>query len=431
MTKAQREYFLREQLRSIQRELGEEERRAARIAELREAHRGGRPARGGPPRGRARARAGWRRPASLARARHHPDLSRLDGEPALEQLTGGEIDMPRPAQVLDEDHYDLEKIKDRILEYLAVKKLRAGAAGVVAAAVIEDGSAGRPSRTRQPRRRPIARPASRSSASSGRRASARRAWASRSRGRSAGSSCGCRSGGVHDEAEIRGHRRTYIGALPGRIIQALRRAEARDPGLHARRDRQGRRRLARRSRPRRCSRCSTRPRTTPSSTTTWASPFDLSQVLFIATANTLDTIPAPLRDRMEILQLSGYTDEEKVGIARAVPGPEAARGARPRPPRSCLFEPEAHPPDHPRLHARGRRPEPRSARSPPSAARSRAVRRGRAASRSTIDRRDAGRTTSAGRASSTRSPSAPTGRAWPPGWPGRRPAATSCSSRRR
>ena len=123
-------------------------------------------------------------------------------------------------------------------------------------------------------------------------------------------------GGVRDEAEIRGHRRTYVGALPGRIIQGLE---------------QGRRRTTRSScstrstssastsaaiRPRRCSRCSIPSRTTRSRTTTSRSPFDLSQVMFIATANVLDPIPPPLRDRMEVIELAGYTEEEKLEIAQ-------------------------------------------------------------------------------------------------------------------
>ena len=127
-------------------------------------------------------------------------------------------------------------------------------------------------------------------------------------------------GGVRDEAEIRGHRRTYVGALPGRIIQAfLKQAGTKQPGVHARRDRQARRSDFRGDPRRHCSRCSTPSRTASSAITSSSVPFDLSKVLFIATANMLDPIPAPLRDRMEVIQLSGYTPEEKVEIATALP----------------------------------------------------------------------------------------------------------------
>ena len=224
--------------------------------------------------------------------------------------------------MLDEDHYDLEKVKDRILEYLAVKKLR------------HDRGQSRPpagGRRREaddvpavtgdnPAREPIlcfVGPPGVGKTSLG-----------QSIARGMGRKFVRMSlGGVRDEAEVRGHRRTYIGALPGRIIQALRRVENRDPvfmldeidkvGADWRGD----------------------PSSAllevldPAQNHTFMDnylgvTFDLSQVLFIATANTLDTIPAPLRDRMEILQLSGYTDEEKVRIAEQylVPKQVAAHG---------------------------------------------------------------------------------------------------------
>jgi ATP-dependent Lon protease len=226
------------------------------------------------------------------------------------KLSGGTIDIHRSRQVLDEDHYDLEKIKERILEYLAVKKLREerqsradqpkpGEAPVPAEPPRVTGDT--------PAREPIlcfVGPPGVGKTSLG-----------QSIARALGRKFVRMSlGGVRDEAEIRGHRRTYIGAMPGRIIQALRRAETRDPvfmldeidkiGADWRGD----------------------PSSAllevldPAQNHTFVDnyltvAFDLSQVLFIATANTLDTIPGPLRDRMEILTLSGYTDEEKIGIA--------------------------------------------------------------------------------------------------------------------
>src|SRR5215831_13765034 len=313
LSKKQREYYLREQLRSIQRELGEEEDSNTEVAELRR-----RLEEAGLPEEARRelGRLGSLPPAS---PEHGMIVTYLNWMATLpwNKLTGGAIDMTRARQVLDEDHYDLEKIKDRILEYLAVKKLREerasrldGAAPAQAPHVTGDG----------PPREPIlcfVGPPGVGKTSLG-----------QSIARALGRKFARMSlGGVRDEAEIRGHRRTYIGAMPGRIIQALRRAETRDPvfmldeihkiGADWRGD----------------------PSSAllevldPAQNNTFMDnylgvAFDLSQVLFIATANTLDTIPGPLRDRMEILPLAGYTDAEKVGIARSylIPKQLAAHG---------------------------------------------------------------------------------------------------------
>jgi ATP-dependent Lon protease len=251
------------------------------------------------------------------------------------KLGGETIDIARARQVLDEDHFDLEKIKDRILEYLAVKKLREERAS----------SPGRPTSSETP---VPAEPPRVTGDSPAREPIlcfvGPPGVGKTSLGQSIARALGRRFvrmslGGVRDEAEIRGHRRTYIGALPGRIIQGLRRAETRDPvfmldeidkvGADWRGD----------------------PSSAllevldPAQNYTFVDnylgvAFDLSQVLFIGTANTLDTIPGALRDRMEVLVLSGYTDEEKLGIAREylIPKQLAAHGLAAS---ELSFEPEA------------------------------------------------------------------------------------------
>ena len=298
LSKSQREYYLREQLRSIQRELGEDESGSTQVAELRRRIEGA----SLPEEAKREAERELGRLASISPAspEHGMVVTYLEWLAALpwRKESGGAIDVRRAREVLDEDHYDLDKIKDRILEYLAVKKLRQERAAAMPAPPVT----GDP-----PAREPIlcfVGPPGVGKTSLGQ--SIARALGRRFVRMSLG--------GVRDEAEIRGHRRTYIGALPGRIIQGLRRAETRDPvfmldeidkiGADWRGD----------------------PSSAllevldPAQNHTFMDnylgvAFDLSQVLFIATANTLDTIPGPLRDRMEILQLAGYTDEEKIGIA--------------------------------------------------------------------------------------------------------------------
>ena len=309
LTKKQRDYYLREQLRSIQRELGEEEGGGGEVAELRrridEA--------GLPEEAKREAERELSRLAGLSPAspEHGMIVTYLEWLASLPwtKLAGGTIDIHRARHVLDEDHFDLEKIKDRILEYLAVKKLREERRRQTLP------SADAPIPSESPRvtgddaaREPIlcfVGPPGVGKTSLG-----------QSIARALGRKFARMSlGGVRDEAEIRGHRRTYIGALPGRIIQALRRTETRDPvfmldeidkiGADWRGD----------------------PSSAllevldPAQNHTFVDnylgvAFDLSQVLFIANANSLDTIPGPLRDRMEVLTLSGYTDEEKIGIAK-------------------------------------------------------------------------------------------------------------------
>ena len=338
LSKRQREFYLREQLRSIQRELGEEEGGDTQVAELRRRIEAG----GLPDEARREVERELQRLAGLSPAspEHGMIVTYLEWMASLpwSKLAGGAIDVRRAREVLDEDHFDLEKIKDRILEYLAVKKLRQERSSTLHSPPGEGTGEGpvpaEPPRVTgdSPAREPIlcfVGPPG---------------VGKTSLGQSIARALGRRFvrmalGGIRDEAEIRGHRRTYIGALPGRIVQGLRRAETRDPvfmldeidkiGADWRGD----------------------PSSAllevldPAQNHTFVDnylgvAFDLSQVLFIATANTLETIPGPLRDRMEILMLSGYTDEEKIGIARQylVPKQLAAHGLAVD---ELAFEPEA------------------------------------------------------------------------------------------
>jgi len=324
LTKAQREHYLREQVRSIQRELGDEEGGGRELAELRRTLDEA----GLPEEARREADRELGRLANLSQASPEYGMIRTYLEWLVNlpwnKLDGGAIEMARARQVLDEDHYDLDKIKDRILEYLAVKKLREERAGQVATPPPVTGD--------PPAREPIlcfVGPPGVGKTSLG-----------QSIARALGRKFVRMSlGGVRDEAEIRGHRRTYIGALPGRIIQGLRRAERRDPvfmldeidkiGADWRGD----------------PSAALLEVLDPAQNHTFVDnylgvPFDLSRVFFIATANTLDTIPGPLRDRMEILSLAGYTDEEKVGIAQhyLIPKQLAAHGLAAA---ELVFEPDA------------------------------------------------------------------------------------------
>jgi len=325
LSKKQREYYLREQLRSIQRELGEDREGDGQITELRRRiEEAELPDEARHEAERELARLGSLSPSSPEHGMIGTYLEWMASLP-WSKLDGGTIDIGRARGVLDQDHFDLEKVKDRLLDYLAVKKLRqerGGPADRPAAAAAPG----------EPPREPIlcfVGPPGVGKTSLG-----------QSIARALGRKFVRMSlGGVRDEAEIRGHRRTYIGALPGRIIQGIRRVETRDPvfmldeidkiGADWRGD----------------------PSSAllevldPAQNNTFVDnylgvPFDLSQVLFIATANTLETIPEPLRDRMEILSLSGYTDDEKIGIARQylIPKQLAAHGLTPA---ELAFEPEA------------------------------------------------------------------------------------------
>ncbi len=297
MGKAQREYFLREQLKAIQKELGEESEEQASIHDLRQ-----------------RIDEAGMTEEALKEARR--ELSRLEKLPTASpeysvirtyldllvslpwnKTTGTTIDVANARQVLDEDHYDLEKIKDRILEYLAVRRLKDQRQGA------EAGVAGS-----SPAREPIlcfVGPPGVGKTSLG-----------QSIARALGREFVRMSlGGIRDEAEIRGHRRTYIGAMPGRIIQSLRRAGTRNPVFML--DEVDKVGADWRGDPSSALLEVLDPEQNHSFRDNYLDvPFDLSQVMFIATANALEPIPAALLDRMEVLQLSGYTEEQKTHIAR-------------------------------------------------------------------------------------------------------------------
>ena len=299
MEKGQREYFLRQQLKAIQQELGETDPEQAEVAELRE-----------------QLDALGELPEEVRKAADR-ELQRLEKLPSaaaehgvirtyLEWIitlpwgkhTDDDLDLEHARAVLDADHFDLEKVKDRIIEYLAVAKLRNEISGQILC------FAGPPGVGKT------------------------------SLGHSIAKALGRRFvrlavGGVRDESEIRGHRRTYIGSMPGSIIRSLRDAESSNPVLLIDEiDKLG-------SDWRGDPASAMLEVLDPEQNRTFRDhyldlPFDLSKVLFICTANTLDTIPGPLLDRMDVIELSGYTEDEKLGIAKRylLPKQLAAHGLK-------------------------------------------------------------------------------------------------------
>jgi ATP-dependent Lon protease len=280
---SQRDYYLREQLKAIQKELGEQDESQKDIEELRQKIED----------------AGMPEETKKEALKELSRLSRMSPMAADYSLTrnyiewlavlpwakssGSEVDISRAKEILDEDHYDLKKVKERILDYLAVRRLKPDMKGPILCFV------GPPGVGKTSLGRSVARALGRKF----QRISL---------------------GGMHDEAELRGHRRTYIGALPGQIIQNLRRAGANDPVFMLDEvDKLGR---DFRGDPASALLEVLDPEQNNTFRDNYLDqPFDLSKVLFICTANMLDTMPAPLLDRMEIIDLQGYTEEEKRHIA--------------------------------------------------------------------------------------------------------------------
>jgi ATP-dependent Lon protease len=309
VNKTQREYYLREQLKAIQKELGDSDDRAQEIESLRQKIDGA----GMTEEAHKEALRELDRLAKMPPAAAEYTVARtyLDWLTAMPwtQETVDAVDLPRARAILDEDHEGLDKIKERILEYLAVKKIRSGGRDPILCFV------GPPGVGKTSLGRSIARALGRKF----HRVSL---------------------GGMRDEAEIRGHRRTYIGALPGQIVQGLRRAGTKNPVLML--DEIDKLGMDFRGDPASALLEVLDPEQNVAFRDHYLDvAFDLSRVLFITTANVIDTVPPPLRDRMEIIHLAGYTEDEKVAIACRHLVPRQAREHGLAPDQDIEFTPEA------------------------------------------------------------------------------------------
>jgi ATP-dependent Lon protease len=299
LEKGQREYFLRQQLKAIQEELGETDEVQAEVAELREQLNAAElPEEARKQVDRELARLERLQPAMAEYGVIRGYLEWIASLPWSTQ-TEDNLDLEHARGVLDEDHYDIEQVKDRILEFLAVRRLKPDARGSILCFVGPPG-VGKTSLGRS-MARALGRKFERISV-----------------------------GGVRDEAEIRGHRRTYIGAMPGAILRSLRDAGANNPLLMIDEiDKMG---ADFRGDPSSAMLEVLDPEQNQSFRDHYLDlPFSLSNVMFVTTANTLDTIPGPLRDRMEMIQLAGYTEAEKLEIAKRylVPRQIERNGLRP------------------------------------------------------------------------------------------------------
>lgn len=313
--KVQREYFLREQLKAIQRELGENDEQTVEVEEFRQKINTAQM----PEEAEKQARRELERLSRLPTAAAEYGVIRtyLDWLVSLpwSMTTPDNLDIPHARQVLDQDHFGLEDVKQRILEYLAVRKLRQERAGELAEGPVDEIH-----RLREGAILCFVGPPGVGKTSLGRSIA-------RAMGRKF---IRISLGGMRDEAEIRGHRRTYIGALPGRILQALRRVESNNPVFML--DEVDKLVFDFHGDPASALLEVLDPEQNAEFRDHYLEvSYNLSQVMFITTANLLDPIPGPLRDRMEIINLSGYTEKEKVAIAHGylIPRQLKENGLRP------------------------------------------------------------------------------------------------------
>ena len=313
--KVQREYYLREQMKAIQKELGEKDEQAAEVEELRKKIEEARM----PPEADKQARGELERLSRLppAAAEYGVIRTYLDWMLALpwSKFTEDDLDIGHAREILNTDHYGLEDVKDRILEFLAVRKLR-----LERRDEIREPSTDMIRKEREGVILCFIGPPGVGKTSLGQSIA-------RAMGRKF---IRASLGGVRDEAEIRGHRRTYIGAMPGRILQSLRRVESRNPVFML--DEVDKLTFDFHGDPASALLEVLDPEQNGEFRDNYLEvAFDLSQVFFITTANTAETIPGPLYDRMEVIYLSGYTDKEKIAIAKGYLIPRQIRenGLRP------------------------------------------------------------------------------------------------------